>query len=80
MAMHYSAEGRAALKELEVQVPARRLKVVYMDDVAPRKGFYGVRFSSNEPVATQWLRQVMWNQGDEVMAFWSVPCRPGPLE
>ena len=75
MALHYDD-----IDEHAVEVPARRLKVVYMDDVARRNSHYGVHFSSDQPIAAQWLRAVMWNDCDEVMAFWSVPCVPGPLE
>lgn len=59
-----------------VDVPARRLVRVLMDDVATRNRHYGVRFSSDRPVAVQWLRAVYWNDSDEVMAFWSVPGVP----
>lgn len=63
-----------------VQVPARRVRAVYMDDIVRRNTHYGVHFVSDQPIAVQWLRTVMWNDRDELMAFWSVPCVPGPLE
>jgi hypothetical protein len=62
-----------------VEVPARRVKAVYMDDIARRNSHYGVHFISDQPIAVQWLRAVLWNGSDEVMAFWSVPCVSGPL-
>lgn len=74
MALHYDD-----VEEHTVEVPARRLKIVYMDDIARRNEHYGVHFSSDRPIAVQWLRAVMWNDRDEVMAFWSVPGVPGPL-
>jgi len=63
----------------KVELPARRLKYVYMDEIARRNDHYGVHFHSNQPVAVQWLRAVKWNEGSELMAYWSVPCIPGPL-
>jgi hypothetical protein len=62
-----------------VEVPARRLKCVYMDDIIQRNVHYGVHFHSDQPIAAQWLRAVMWNDRPELMAFWSAPCVPGPL-
>ena len=75
MALHYDD-----IVEYPLTVPARRLKVVYMDDIARRNTHYGVHWTSDQPIAVQWLRAVLWNDRDEVMAFWSVPCAPGPLE
>ncbi len=75
MALHYDD-----VAEHRLSVPARRLKVVYMDDIARRNSHYGVRWTSDQPIAVQWLRAVLWNDRDEVMAFWSVPCVPGPLD
>lgn len=59
-----------------VEVPARRLKRVFMDEIVSHNCHYGVRFASNRPVAAQWLRAVYWYDSAEVMAFWSVPCVP----
>ena len=73
--MHY-----ADVEEHSVSVPARRITVVPMDDVARRNSHYGVHFVSGSPVAVQWLRAVLWNDSDEIMAYWSVPCVVGPLE
>ena len=75
LALHY-----AEVSEHQVQVPARRLKVVYMDDIVQRNVHYGVHLSSDRPVAMQWLRAVMWYDRSELMCYWSVPCVPGPLE
>jgi hypothetical protein len=74
MALHYDD-----IVPHRLEVPARRLKVVYMDDLARRNSHYGVHWTSDQPIAVQWLRSVLWNDRDEVMAFWSVPCVPGPL-
>lgn len=74
LALHYDEVVRHT-----VEVPARRLKCVYMDDVARRNVHYGVHFSSDQPVAAQWLRAVKWYERPELMAYWSVPCVPGPL-
>ena len=65
--------------EHQVVIPPRRLKVLYMDDVARRNAHYGVHFHSNVPIAVQWLRNVNWYHNDELMTYWSVPCVPGPL-
>ncbi|MBM3860080.1 MAG: hypothetical protein FJ395_10560 [Verrucomicrobia bacterium] len=59
-----------------IEIPARRLRRVFMDEIAPHNRHYGVRFSGNRPVAAQWLRAVYWHDSTEVMAFWSVPCVP----
>jgi hypothetical protein len=74
LALHYDT-----IDEHTVTVPARRVLAVYMDDIARRNSHYGVHFSSDRPIAAQWLRQVAWYDRDEVMAYWSVPCVPGPL-
>jgi hypothetical protein len=74
LALHYDD-----VVEYTAKVGARRLKVVFMDDIAHRNNHYGVHFSSDQPIAVQWLRDVNWNDSDELMAFWSVPCVPGPL-
>jgi len=76
MVLHY-ANG---IREHEVKVPAQRLRRVPMDDLARRNAHYGVHFRTDQPVAAQWLRAVNWNDRDELMAFWSVPCVPGPLK
>jgi hypothetical protein len=75
LALHYRE-----LAEHQLTVPPRRLAVVHMDEVARRNSHYGVHFHSDQPVAAQWLRAVNWNDSDELMAYWSVPCVPGPLE
>jgi len=64
------------LREHLVEVAPRRLKRVFMDEIVERNRHYGVRFSSDHPVAAQWLRAVSWCDSPEVMAFWSVPCVP----
>lgn len=69
-----------SLKTHEVTVAPKRIVCIYMDDIATRNKHYGVHFSSDTPVAVQWLRSVNWYHNDEVMAYWSVPCVPGPLE
>ena len=74
LALHYDK-----VVEHKVEVPARRLKALYMDDIARRNAHYGVHFKSDQPIAAQWLRAVNWNDRPELMAYWSVPCVPGPL-
>ncbi len=71
LALHYKD-----VAEHRVEVPARRLKVIYMDDVARRNSHYGVHFASDQPIAAQWLRVVKWNDSPELMCYWSVPCVP----
>lgn len=66
------------LRDHAVEVAPRRLLRVLMDDIAGRNRHYGVRFSSDQPVAAQWRRAVYWYDSPEVMAFWSVPCVPLP--
>src|SRR6185436_20213839 len=71
-----SMYGESGTREHAVDVPARRLRALYMDDIAPRNEHYGVEFSSDQPVATQWVREVRWYDSSEMMAFWSVPAVP----
>ncbi len=75
LALHYDE-----VVEHPVAVPARRLRVLYMDDIARRNAHYGVHFTSDRPIAAQWLRVVQWNDRPDLMAYWSVPCIPGPLK
>jgi hypothetical protein len=76
MILHYDEEvGKHA-----VQLPAQRVKRLYMDDIARRNHHYGVHFHSDQPVAAQWLRVVKWHDSAEFMTFWSVPCVPELLE
>ncbi|TEU08938.1 MAG: hypothetical protein E3J25_11135 [Anaerolineales bacterium] len=75
MGLHYGDE----VGEHRVEVPARRMKCLYMDDIAQRNRGYGIHFSSDQPVAVQWLRAVYWATRPVLMAFWSVPGVPGPL-
>jgi hypothetical protein len=76
IALHY--DDRVA--QHTVDVPARRVKRVYMDDIARRNLHYGIHFSSDRPVAAQWLRTVNWFDRSELMTYWSVPCVPGTLD
>ncbi len=75
LALHY--EDHVA--EHQVTVPARRVRRIYMDDLAERNRHYGVHFRSDQPIVAQWRRHVNWYDRDELMTFWSVPCVPGPL-
>ena len=50
-----------------------------MDEIVRRNAHYGAHFRGDREVAAQWLRSVNWNECDELMAYWSVPCVPGPL-
>lgn len=65
--------GSGWSRQHELEVPPRRLRAVYMDDVAPRNQLYGVEFESDRPVAAQWVREVRWYDSPEMMAYWSVP-------
>ena len=65
--------------ERGITVPPQRLRVVHMDEIVRRNAHYGAHFRSDREVAAQWVRTVNWNDGDELMAYWSVPCVPGPL-
>lgn len=65
-------------EEHQMDVPARRIKCVYMDDFAPHR-FYGVHIAIDQPVAVHKLRAVFWTDRPVLMAFWSVPGVPGPL-
>lgn len=67
------------VEEYAVEVHPERVKWLYMDDIARRNAHYGVIFCSDQPIAVQWLREVRWYDSPELMAFWSVPCVPGPL-
>ena len=62
-----------------IEVSPRRLKIIYMDDIAQRNQHCGVHFESDQPIAAQWLRAVNWYDNEELMTYWSVPCVPGPL-
>jgi hypothetical protein len=70
----FSADARAKT----VTVPARRLARVYMDDVAKRNEHYGARISADRPMAAQWVREIRWFDGDELMSVWSLPCAASP--
>lgn len=59
-----------------VEVAPRRLRSVFMDDVAPRNQHYGAELASDVPIAAQWLREVRWYDSAEPMAVWSVPALP----
>jgi hypothetical protein len=74
MKLHYTG-----IIEHQIEVPARRLRWLYMDDLARRNAHYGVHFESSQPIAAQWLRTVKWSEESELMAYWSVPCIAGPL-
>jgi len=75
MALH-----AATRSEHQVEVPARRLKTVFMDEIVERNVHYGVHFTADQPIAAQWLRTVNWYDRPDLMAFWSVPCARGPLD
>jgi len=66
-------------RQYKVEVPARRVISLYIDDIVQRNKHYGVHFRSDRPIAAQWRRHVNWNDNPELMAFWSAPCVPGPL-
>jgi hypothetical protein len=77
MTLYYAADDK---QEIQVELPARRLCSLYMDQRARRNVHYGVHFHSDQPIAAQWLRTVKWSEESELMAYWSVPCITGPLD
>lgn len=70
--LHYGAEKVPQL----VTIPPRRVKRLFMDDIARPNRHYGVTVTSDRNIAVQWLRQVNWHDSPEPMAFWSVPAVP----
>ena len=64
------------LQRKTFQLPGQRLWVHALTDHAPVNRHYGVHVQTRLPVAAQWRRQVFWNQGSELMAFWSIPMQP----
>lgn len=75
MTLHYN-DDRA---EHHVTVAPRRVCRVFMDPIARHNAHYGMTLSADQPVAAQWLRTVKWDDDSELMAYWSVPCVPGPI-
>jgi hypothetical protein len=75
VAVHYKDVDR-----FTYTVPARRIKSVFMDEIARRNSHYGAHFHADAPIAAQWLRTVNWTDRDEIMAYWSVPLVAGPLK
>ena len=65
---------RPVTRHQSVQVPARRVMHVRMDDLAFANHHYGLRVTSDRPVAVQSRRVVYWNGSPDVMTFWSTPC------
>jgi len=65
---------RPLTRHQRVQVPARRLAAVRMDDLAFANHHYGLRVTSDRPIAVQSRRVVYWNGTPDVMTFWSTPC------
>jgi hypothetical protein len=60
-----------------IEVAPRRVRAVHMDDlVTLRNKHYGVRISSDVPIAAQWRRTVQWYDSPELMSVWSIPCVP----
>ena len=78
MSLQWGQSDEHQEEEHQMDVPARRIKCVYMDDFAPHR-FYGVHIASDQPVAVHKLRAVFWTDRPVLMAFWSVPGVPGPL-
>jgi hypothetical protein len=56
-----------------IEVPARRLRHVRMEDVVLANHHYGLRVESDRPVAVQSRRTMHWYDSSEPMTFWSVP-------
>ncbi len=66
------------MKEHKLEIPPRRLKHIFMDEVVAHNKHYGAHFISDQPIAAQWLRTLHWYDSPEVMSFWSVPLAPRP--
>jgi hypothetical protein len=64
---------RPLARHQHVQVPARRLAAIRMDDLAFANHHYGLRITSDRPVAAQSRRVVYWHGAPDVMTFWSTP-------
>ena len=67
------------LVEQQISILAQRCCRVRMDERVRVNKHYGIRISSDQPIAAQWLRTVKWSNDSELMAYWSVPCVAGPL-
>jgi hypothetical protein len=72
--------SRGKVWKLTAEVPARRMKSVLMDPLVAPNQHYGLRVASDAPIAAQWLRSVLWYDSEELMAFWSQPLVPAPLD
>ena len=60
-----------------IEIPPRRVRAVLMDDlVTLRNRHYGIRVSSDVPIAAQWRRTIEWYDSPELMSFWSIPLVP----
>jgi hypothetical protein len=66
-------------RKAEFVIQPQRLLYVSMDDIAIPNVHYGVKLTSDQPVAAQWQRIVKWYNSEEIMAYWSVPLVAGPL-
>ncbi len=71
--------GNGEAGQHKVEVPARRLKVVYVDDLGKRNAHYGLHVQSDRPIAVQSARSFFWYDRPDLMNYWSVPCVAGPL-
>lgn len=56
-----------------IEVPARRLRAVRMDDLVMTNRHYGLRVASDRPVVVHSRRDVFWYDATELMTLWSVP-------
>ncbi len=72
VALHYGVDSQEQI----VTIPPRRLKRLYMDDIARPNRHYGVAVTSDRDIAVQWLRVVKWHDSPEPMSMWSVPAVP----
>lgn len=74
--LHY---GDGSIAEHPVEVGARRLKAVCVDDIGRQNAHYGLYVRSDTPVAVQSARGFYWYDRPDLMNYWTVPCVPGPL-
>lgn len=65
---------RPFTRHQDVRVPPRRVVSVRMDDFVFANHHYGLRVTSDRPVAVQSRRVVYWYGSPDIMTFWSTPC------
>lgn len=64
----------------EAEIAPMTFKFIQMDDITKKNVHYGVHVRSDKLIAAQWYRTINWYTKDELMAHWSVPMVPAPLD